>query len=84
MRLMRRGIWGLCLSAWVIAAPALAAQSPAEAREQVIGAGVILTDARHISKALHDLSRKGVRIFIDDFGTGYSSLGHLKRFPSQE
>jgi EAL domain-containing protein (putative c-di-GMP-specific phosphodiesterase class I) len=54
---------------------------PAKLLEIEITEGVILTDAHHISKALHDLSRKGVRIFIDDFGTGYSSLGHLKRLP---
>jgi len=54
---------------------------PAKLLEIEITESVILTDGRHISKALYDLSRKGVRIFIDDFGTGYSSLGHLKRLP---
>jgi EAL domain-containing protein (putative c-di-GMP-specific phosphodiesterase class I) len=54
---------------------------PAKLIEIEITESVILTDAQHISSALHDLSRKGMRIFIDDFGTGYSSLGHLKKLP---
>jgi diguanylate cyclase (GGDEF)-like protein/PAS domain S-box-containing protein len=37
--------------------------------------------AEHVARALHKLSKAGVRLSLDDFGTGYSSLSHLKDFP---
>ncbi len=58
MSLTRWGFW-LCLSAGSLTAPAIAAPAPAEAREQVIGAGVILTDARGFTLNSYDRDRPG-------------------------
>lgn len=44
----------------------------------------IMEDAAHLTTALDQLSRLGVKISIDDFGTGYSSLLYLKRLKVHE
>lgn len=41
----------------------------------------VMSQSKHLLKALQKLHEKGATITIDDFGTGYSSLSHLKLLP---
>lgn len=40
-----------------------------------------MEDARHVTVAVRELKRLGVKLAIDDFGTGHASLSYLERFP---
>lgn len=40
-----------------------------------------MEDARHVTVAVQELKRLGVKLAIDDFGTGHASLSYLERFP---
>ena len=42
---------------------------------------MLLPDAQHTLKTLHQLRELGVQLALDDFGTGYASLSYLTRFP---
>ena len=41
----------------------------------------LLRNTEAVTKILHRLRDRGVRIVLDDFGTGYSSLSYLRSFP---
>ena len=42
---------------------------------------MLLPDAKHTLRMLHQLQELGVQLALDDFGTGYASLSYLTKFP---
>lgn len=49
--------------------------------ELEITESLLLQNAEHNLRVLHELRKMGVRISMDDFGTGYSALSYLRSFP---
>ncbi|MGY3856935.1 EAL domain-containing protein [Aeromonas intestinalis] len=40
-----------------------------------------VTDHEKVTRVLHELSKRGIRLALDDFGSGYSTLNYLTRYP---
>lgn len=54
---------------------------PAQALKLELTESMLLPNAGHTLRTLHELRELGVQLVLDDFGTGYASLSYLVKFP---
>jgi len=45
---------------------------------------VMVSDFKHLSKLMKNLSQMGIQVSVDDYGTGYSSLAYISQLPFNE